>query len=76
MRLVTQFGEDREDVAKAEVVDAPVFAVSPNGSTPLVQFEGDWRFRKEGTLASARRLFLFTLLYLPVALGLLALGWR
>jgi len=34
------------------------------------------RFRKEGTAASARRLFLFTLLYLPLALGLLALGFH
>jgi heme O synthase-like polyprenyltransferase len=34
------------------------------------------RFRREGTAESARRLFLYTLLYLPLALGLLALGWR
>lgn len=34
------------------------------------------RFRREGTAASARRLFLYTLLYLPIALALLAVGWR
>jgi protoheme IX farnesyltransferase len=34
------------------------------------------RFRRQGTAESARRLFLYTLLYLPLALGLLALGWR
>lgn len=34
------------------------------------------KFRKEGTRESARRLFLYTLLYLPLALGLLALGWK
>jgi heme O synthase-like polyprenyltransferase len=33
------------------------------------------KFRKEGTRVAARRLFLYTLLYLPLALGLLALGW-
>lgn len=34
------------------------------------------RFRRAGTPAAAMRLFLYTLLYLPLALGLLALGWR
>lgn len=34
------------------------------------------RFRREGTAVAARRLFLYTLLYLPIALALLALGWR
>jgi len=35
-----------------------------------------WRFRRQGDRPSARKLFLFTLLYLPVALGLLAIAWR
>jgi protoheme IX farnesyltransferase len=35
-----------------------------------------WRFRRKGDRDSARKLFLFTLLYLPVALGLLAIAWR
>jgi protoheme IX farnesyltransferase len=33
-------------------------------------------FSRDGQRASARRLFLYTLLYLPVALLLLALSWR
>jgi len=35
-----------------------------------------WRFRRQGDRPSARKLFLFTLLYLPLALGLLAIAWR
>jgi protoheme IX farnesyltransferase len=34
------------------------------------------RFAKEGGRAASRRLFLFTLLYLPIALGLLAIAWK
>ena len=34
------------------------------------------RFRRQGDRPSARKLFLFTLLYLPLALGLLAIAWR
>jgi heme O synthase-like polyprenyltransferase len=33
------------------------------------------RFRKAGDRASARKLFLFTLLYLPLALTALAIFW-
>ncbi len=33
-------------------------------------------FRFNRTRAAARRLFLYTLLFLPVSLGLLILGWR
>ena len=33
------------------------------------------KFKKAGTRESSRGLFLFTLLYLPLALGLLAIGW-
>ena len=33
-------------------------------------------FGKNGDRASARKLFLFTLLYLPLALGLLAISWH
>jgi protoheme IX farnesyltransferase len=35
-----------------------------------------WKFRAQGDRPSARKLFLFTLLYLPLALGLLAIAWR
>jgi protoheme IX farnesyltransferase len=35
-----------------------------------------WKFYRDRQRTSARRLFLFTLLYLPVALGLLIAGWR
>ncbi|MFD0894934.1 heme o synthase [Luteolibacter ambystomatis] len=35
-----------------------------------------WRFRAAGDRASARKLFFFTLIYLPAALGLLAIAWR
>ena len=35
-----------------------------------------WRFWSNGLRDSARRLFLFTLLYLPLSLGLLAFAWR
>lgn len=35
-----------------------------------------WRFRQAGNRESARKLFFFTLLYLPVSLGLLAIAWR
>ena len=35
-----------------------------------------WKFRGQGDRPSARKLFLFTLLYLPLALGLLAIAWR
>lgn len=34
-----------------------------------------WKFRVAGDRVSARKLFFYTLLYLPLALGLLALGW-
>jgi protoheme IX farnesyltransferase len=34
------------------------------------------KFSRDGTRASARRLFLFTLLYLPLALLVLVLAWR
>ncbi len=34
------------------------------------------RFMRDGERASFRRLFLFTLLYLPLELGLLAFAWR
>jgi heme O synthase-like polyprenyltransferase len=34
------------------------------------------RFARDGERTSARRLFLFTLLYLPVALLVLTLAWR
>jgi protoheme IX farnesyltransferase len=34
------------------------------------------RFAKEGGRVASRRLFLFTLLYLPLALGLLAIAWN
>ncbi len=34
------------------------------------------RFMRDGQRASFRKLFLFTLLYLPVELGLLAIAWR
>lgn len=35
-----------------------------------------WQFGKQGDRASARRLFLYTLLYLPAALALLAVCWH
>lgn len=35
-----------------------------------------WKFRVAGDRTSARKLFFFTLLYLPLALGLLAIGWK
>ena len=34
-----------------------------------------WRFLKRGERPNARRLFFFTLLYLPISLGLLAIAW-
>jgi len=34
------------------------------------------RFAADGTRESARKLFLYTLLYLPLALGLLAVSWK
>ena len=34
------------------------------------------RFSKAGDRPAARKLFLYTLLYLPLALGLLAIGWK
>ena len=34
------------------------------------------RFMRDGQRSSFRKLFLFTLLYLPVELGLLAIAWR
>jgi heme o synthase len=34
------------------------------------------QFGKQGQRSSARKLFLFTLIYLPLALGLLALSWN
>lgn len=35
-----------------------------------------WRFYQAGDRASARKLFFFTLIYLPASLGLLAIAWR
>lgn len=35
-----------------------------------------FRFRTHGERPNARRLFFFTLLYLPISLGLLAIAWR
>lgn len=35
-----------------------------------------FKFRASGDRSGARRLFLYTLLYLPLALGLLAIGWK
>jgi len=35
-----------------------------------------WKFRTAGDRTSARKLFFYTLIYLPVALGLLAIGWK
>lgn len=35
-----------------------------------------WKFRMAGDRSSARKLFFYTLLYLPLALALLAIGWR
>jgi len=35
-----------------------------------------WRFMRDGRRESARRLFLFTLLYLPLALAALLAGWQ
>lgn len=35
-----------------------------------------WKFRMAGDRTSARKLFFYTLLYLPLALGLLAIGWN
>ncbi|BDS08138.1 protoheme IX farnesyltransferase [Oceaniferula spumae] len=35
-----------------------------------------WKFRGAGDRTSARKLFFYTLIYLPVALGLLAIGWK
>ena len=35
-----------------------------------------WKFRIEGDRGAARKLFFYTLIYLPLALGLLAIGWR
>lgn len=34
------------------------------------------KFRRDGERTSARKLFFFTLIYLPLALGLLAIAWR
>jgi heme O synthase-like polyprenyltransferase len=34
------------------------------------------RFARDGERSSARRLFFFTLLYLPVALLVLAIAWK
>lgn len=35
-----------------------------------------WKFRVSGDRGSARKLFFYTLIYLPVALALLAIGWK
>lgn len=35
-----------------------------------------WKFRVQPERATARKLFFFTLLYLPLALGLLTIAWR
>ena len=35
-----------------------------------------WRFMHDGRRESARRLFFFTLLYLPLALTALLAGWQ
>jgi protoheme IX farnesyltransferase len=35
-----------------------------------------WRFMDDGRRESARRLFFFTLLYLPLALAVLLIGWQ
>tara|TARA_B110000881_G_C18595687_1_gene531118 strand:+ start:1450 stop:2391 length:942 start_codon:yes stop_codon:yes gene_type:complete len=35
-----------------------------------------YKFSKAGDRPAARKLFLYTLLYLPLALGLLAIGWQ
>lgn len=42
----------------------------------MVMFLLALKFRFTRTRAAARRLFLYTLLFLPVSLGLLILGWR
>ncbi len=35
-----------------------------------------FKFKSAGDRPAARKLFLYTLLYLPLALGLLAIGWN
>jgi protoheme IX farnesyltransferase len=35
-----------------------------------------WQFRRVGDRPTARKLFFFTLIYLPASLGLLAIAWR
>ncbi|MBK1830060.1 protoheme IX farnesyltransferase [Verrucomicrobiaceae bacterium R5-34] len=42
----------------------------------LVMLRLCWKFRRESDRASARKLFFYTLLYLPLALVLLAIGWN